>query len=81
MAILSGYEKYKRHLKVDDENYKLVSEWTHADTVEMTDGKSLSDFSNDMTNNLSDITNNLNNCIFIVSFDEETGTLVTRSYN
>lgn len=43
MAILSGYEKYKRHLKVDDENYKLVSEWTHADTVEMIDGKSLTE--------------------------------------
>lgn len=41
MSILSGYEKYKRHLKIDDENYKLVSEWTHADTVEMSDGSSL----------------------------------------
>ena len=49
MSILSGYEKYKRHLKIDDENYKLVSEWTHADTVEMSDGSSLTQKIDDMT--------------------------------
>jgi len=72
MSILSGYEKYKRHLKIDDENYKLVSEWTHADTVEMSDGSSL-------TQKIDDMTTQLNSCIFIVSFDEETGVLTTRS--
>lgn len=53
MGILSGFEKYKRHLKVDDENYKLVSEWTHADTVEMTDGKSLSESIVELTEELN----------------------------
>lgn len=69
MAILSGYEKYKRHLKVDDENYKLVSEWTHADTVEMIDGKSL-------TENLNRLNETINiNISFgdIYDFEECTG--------
>lgn len=58
MSILSGYEKYKRHLKVDDENYKLVSEWTHSDTVEMDDGKSLTETITSLKNQTSSFIGN-----------------------
>lgn len=58
MSILSGFEKYKRHLKVDDENYKLVSEWTHSDTVEMNDGKSLTETITSLKNQTSSFIGN-----------------------
>lgn len=40
MSILSGYNKYKRYIKTTD-GYKLVSQWTSSNTVEMDDGNTL----------------------------------------
>lgn len=38
MSILSGFLKTKKHRKMADGNYKLQSEWTSSETVEMADG-------------------------------------------
>ena len=43
MSILSGFIKTKRYRKQDDDNYQLQSEWTHSDTVEFDDGKTLTE--------------------------------------
>ena len=40
MGILSGYKKFKKYLRTAD-GYRLCSEWTKSDTVEMTDGSTL----------------------------------------
>lgn len=40
MAILSGFFKTKKYRKTSD-GYKLQSEWTNAETVEMPDGSTL----------------------------------------
>ena len=40
MAIVSGYNKYKRYI-LTDSGYKLVSQWTSANTVVMDDGTTL----------------------------------------
>lgn len=37
MSILSGFSRFKRYRKTSD-GYKLSSEWTSSDTVEMNDG-------------------------------------------
>ena len=37
MSILSGYGKYKRYI-LTNEGYKLCSQWTSSNTVEMGDG-------------------------------------------
>lgn len=42
MSILSGFFKTKKYRKTDD-GYRLQSEWTSADTVEMNDGVILTD--------------------------------------
>lgn len=42
MSILPGFQKYKRHIRIGDD-YILDSEWTHAKTVEMSDGNTLDD--------------------------------------
>ncbi|MBD5555210.1 MAG: hypothetical protein HDQ95_07725 [Roseburia sp.] len=42
MSILPGFQKYKRHIRIGDD-YILDSEWTHAKTVEMSDGSTLDD--------------------------------------
>ena len=42
MSILPGFQKYKRHIRIGDD-YILDSEWTHAETVEMSDGSTLDD--------------------------------------
>ena len=42
MGILSGFKKFKRYIRTGD-NYILDSEWTHAETVEMSDGSTLDD--------------------------------------
>lgn len=41
MAILDGFDKQKRYITDIDKNHKLVSEWTHSDTVEFADGETL----------------------------------------
>lgn len=40
MAILSGFFKTKKYRKTSD-GYKLQSEWTNSETVEMSDGSTL----------------------------------------
>lgn len=40
MGILSGYKRFKKYLRTG-EDYKLCSEWTNADSVEMADGTTL----------------------------------------
>lgn len=40
MGILSGYKRFKKYLRTG-EGYKLCSEWTNADSVEMADGTTL----------------------------------------
>lgn len=40
MGILSGYKRFKKYLRTG-EGYKLCSEWTKSDSVEMTDGSTL----------------------------------------
>ena len=42
MGILSGFIKTKRYRKTDS-GYKIQSEWTHSDTVEMSDGTTLTE--------------------------------------
>ena len=42
MSILSGYDAYKKHIKTAN-GYKVVSQWTHPNTVEFDDGNSLLD--------------------------------------
>ena len=42
MSILPVFQKYKRHIRIGDD-YILDSEWTHAKTVEMSDGSTLDD--------------------------------------
>lgn len=42
MSILSGFIKTKRYRKTEN-GYQLQSEWTSSDTVEMTDGRTLTD--------------------------------------
>ena len=41
MAILSGFDKQKRYITDTNKDHKLISEWTHSDTVEFTDGQTL----------------------------------------
>ena len=38
MSILSGFKKIKKYEANDVGNHQLVSEWTSASTVEMTNG-------------------------------------------
>ncbi len=40
MGVLSGYKRFKKYLRTGD-GYKLCSEWTKSDSVEMNDGKTL----------------------------------------
>ena len=40
MSILSGYKKFKKYIKTT-EGYKLISQWTNSNTVEMDNGKTL----------------------------------------
>lgn len=41
MSILSGFKKFKRYIKTEDDNYILDSEWTSSQTVQMNDGNTL----------------------------------------
>ena len=46
MAISSGHTRVKRYKKKDDGNYIQQSEWTHADSVELSNGLTLDDLVN-----------------------------------
>ena len=41
MSILSGFKKIKKYEANDAGNHQLVSEWTSASTVEMTNGNTV----------------------------------------
>lgn len=41
MGILSGFKKFKRYIRTEDDNYILDSEWTSSETVQMNDGGTL----------------------------------------
>lgn len=47
MAILSGHKKEKEYVADGHGDHTLVSKWTHADTVEMPNGQTLSEFTFD----------------------------------
>lgn len=52
MAILDGFDKQKRYITDIDKNHKLVSEWTHSDTVEFADGETLTAKESDIEDRL-----------------------------
>ena len=54
LAIKDGFKKYKRYIRLDDGNYILDSEWTHAATVEFDDGKTLVTKMEDLKKSVSD---------------------------
>ena len=54
MAIKDGFKKYKRYIRLDDGNYILDSEWTHAATVEFDDGKTLAYRMEELKKSVSD---------------------------
>lgn len=58
MAVLSGFQGYKRHVKLSENEYKAVSEWTHSDTVEMNDGRSLTEAITNLEDQTSSIIGN-----------------------
>lgn len=43
MAILSGFEKQKKYITDENKDHKLVSEWTHSDTVDFGGGYTLTE--------------------------------------
>lgn len=53
MGIISGFIKTKRYRKLADGSYKLQSEWASSDTIEMADGKTLTEKMNTVETNLS----------------------------
>lgn len=81
MSVLSGFFKTKKWRKTP-EGYKLQSEWTSAQTVEMNDGHTLEEKWSEMDgtnknlqnqmNTLSNTVNNINNTI---------GTKITAALN
>lgn len=53
MGIISGFIKTKRYRKLADGSYKAQSEWTHSDTIEMTDGTTLTEKITSITSSIS----------------------------
>ena len=53
MAILSGFDKQKRYITDSNKDHKLVSEWTHTDTVEFTGGKTLTERNTEVQNQIN----------------------------
>lgn len=60
MGILSGFFRTKKYRKIDDETYKLQSEWTSSDTVEFSDGKTAQEKLGDINGITSSLTTNRN---------------------
>ena len=56
MGILSGFIKTKRYRKLSDGNYQVQSEWTSSDTVEFSDGTTLTAKMSSHKQNASTIT-------------------------
>ena len=59
MSILSGYDKYKRYQKVDDDNYKLVSHWTSSNTVQFDDDSTAEEKVAEIDNSISEINSSI----------------------
>ncbi len=58
MGILSGYKRFKKYLRTG-EGYKLCSEWTKSDSVEMDDGKTLQENMDTVANDIASVHNEL----------------------
>lgn len=58
MSILSGYKRFKKYLRTG-EDYKLCSEWTKADSVEMTDGTTLQESMNIIASDVESTQNDI----------------------
>ncbi len=58
MGILSGYKRFKKYLRMG-EGYKLCSEWTKSDSVEMDDGKTLQENMDTVANDIASVHNEL----------------------
>ena len=58
MGILSGYKRFKKYLRTG-EGYKLCSEWTNADSVEMSDGTTLQESMDTVVNGVESTQNNI----------------------
>lgn len=58
MAILSGFFKTKKYRKTPS-GYKLQSEWTNAETVEMPDGSTLKSTANAFSTRIGSLENAL----------------------
>ena len=61
MSILSGYDKYKRYQKVDDENYKLISHWTSSNTVHFDDDSTAEEKVAEIDNSINEINTSIGN--------------------
>lgn len=48
MSIVSGYDKYKRYQKINDDEYKLVSHWTSSNTVHFDDNSTAEEKVNEL---------------------------------
>lgn len=87
MAILSGFKSFERYLKVptnDGNKYQLMSERTLAKDVIFDSGRNLeevmeNEIGSKVKAELTRINSELDNVLYIVSFDSSSGTLVTRS--
>lgn len=56
MGIISGFIKTKRYRKLSNGSYQLQSEWASSDTIEMTDGTTLTEKMSSHKQNASTIT-------------------------
>jgi hypothetical protein len=55
MAILSGFERQKDYITDQDKNHKLISKWTHSDTVMFSDEESLTTKNTSIQNRLGQL--------------------------
>ena len=58
MGILSGYKRFKKYLRTG-EGYRLCSEWTKSDSVEMADGSTLQESMDTITGDMENTQNNM----------------------
>ncbi len=61
MSIQSGYDKYKRYQKVDDDNYKLISHWTSSNTVHFDDNTTAEEKVAEIDNSINEINTSIGN--------------------
>ncbi len=58
MGILSGYKRFKKYLRTG-EGYRLCSEWTKSDSVEMADGSTLQESMDTIAGDMENTQNNM----------------------